>query len=97
MLEQKKVSFLKLSHTFVYQELTSDLPELCVSSPIFLSSSGIFCFSNLSGFLSNFVGLAVQLLQKLSITAVGGREKLLRVVKNPIEKYHLPVNSRKIG
>ena len=39
---------------------------------------------------------AVQLLQKLSITAVGKREKLLRAVKNPVSQY-LPVNSRKIG
>lgn len=39
---------------------------------------------------------AVQLLQKLSITAVGKREKLLRVIKNPVTQY-LPVNSRKIG
>ena len=38
----------------------------------------------------------VQLLQKLSITAVGKREKLLRVIKNPVTQY-LPVNSRKIG
>jgi rRNA small subunit pseudouridine methyltransferase Nep1 len=40
--------------------------------------------------------LAVQLLQKLSINAVGKREKLLRVIKNPVSRY-LPVNSRKIG
>ncbi|RVW89119.1 Ribosomal RNA small subunit methyltransferase mra1 [Vitis vinifera] len=33
---------------------------------------------------------------KLSITAVGKREKLLRVIKNPVTQY-LPVNSRKIG
>ncbi|KAH8506685.1 hypothetical protein H0E87_013474 [Populus deltoides] len=39
---------------------------------------------------------AVQLLQKLSITAVGNREKLLRVIKNPVTQY-LPLNSRKIG
>nr|POE73727.1 ribosomal rna small subunit methyltransferase nep1 [Quercus suber] len=38
----------------------------------------------------------VQLLQKLSITAVGKHEKLLRAIKNPISRY-LPVNSRKIG
>lgn len=37
-----------------------------------------------------------QLLQKLSITAVGKREKLLNVIKNPVTR-HLPVNSRKIG
>jgi hypothetical protein len=40
--------------------------------------------------------IAVQLLQKLSITAVGNREKLLRVIKNPVTQY-LPLNSRKIG
>lgn len=38
----------------------------------------------------------MQLLQKLSISAVGKREKLLRVIKNPVTQY-LPVNSRKIG
>ncbi|CAH8268881.1 unnamed protein product [Arabidopsis lyrata] len=44
-----------------------------------------------------FAGIMLQLLQKLSISAVGSGEKLLRCVKNPIEEYHLPVNSRKIG
>ncbi|KAK2665891.1 hypothetical protein Ddye_004465 [Dipteronia dyeriana] len=43
-----------------------------------------------------FAGVMLQLLQKLSITAVGKREKLLRVIKNPVTQY-LPVNSRKIG
>jgi rRNA small subunit pseudouridine methyltransferase Nep1 len=43
-----------------------------------------------------FSGLMLQLLQKLSTTAVGKREKLLRVIKNPVSQY-LPVNSRKIG
>ncbi|CAN8279693.1 unnamed protein product [Cochlearia groenlandica] len=43
-----------------------------------------------------FAGIMLQLLQKLSITAVGGREKLLRVIKNPV-KDHLPVNSKIIG
>ncbi|KAJ4706757.1 Ribosomal RNA small subunit methyltransferase NEP1 [Melia azedarach] len=43
-----------------------------------------------------FAGIMLQLLQKLSITAVGKREKLLRVIKNPITQY-LPVNCRKIG
>ena len=38
----------------------------------------------------------MQLLQKLNITAVGKREKLLRVIKNPVTKY-FPVNSRNIG
>ncbi|KAI4300877.1 hypothetical protein L6164_034204 [Bauhinia variegata] len=43
-----------------------------------------------------FAGVMLQLLQKLSITAVGKREKLLRVIKNPVTQY-LPVGSRKIG
>jgi hypothetical protein len=40
--------------------------------------------------------IAAQLLQKLSITAVGKREKLLNVIKNPVTRY-LPVGARKIG
>ncbi|XP_010525475.1 PREDICTED: ribosomal RNA small subunit methyltransferase NEP1-like [Tarenaya hassleriana] len=43
-----------------------------------------------------FAGVMLQLLQKLNITAAGKREKLLRVIKNPVTQY-LPVNSRKIG
>lgn len=43
-----------------------------------------------------FCGLMSQLLQKLSITAEGTREKLLNVIKNPVTKY-LPVGARKIG
>ncbi|KAG2599881.1 ribosomal RNA small subunit methyltransferase nep-1-like [Panicum virgatum] len=43
-----------------------------------------------------FCGLMSQLLQKLSITAVGKREKLLNVVKNPVTRC-LPVGARKIG
>ncbi|XP_059299804.1 uncharacterized protein LOC132052333 isoform X1 [Lycium ferocissimum] len=43
-----------------------------------------------------FKRFAVQLLQKLSITAVGKREKLLRVIKNPVSQY-LPIDCRKIG
>ncbi|CAN0839623.1 Ribosomal RNA small subunit methyltransferase NEP1 [Linum grandiflorum] len=43
-----------------------------------------------------FAGVMLQLLQKLSISAVGKREKLLRVIKNPVTQY-LPVRSRKIG
>ncbi|RLM78501.1 hypothetical protein C2845_PM12G09900 [Panicum miliaceum] len=43
-----------------------------------------------------FCGLMSQLLQKLSITAVGKREKLLNVVKNPVTRY-LPVGARKVG
>lgn len=43
-----------------------------------------------------FAGIMLQLLQKLSINAVGKREKLLRVIKNPVTQY-LPLNSRKIG
>ncbi|XP_071737420.1 uncharacterized protein [Rutidosis leptorrhynchoides] len=43
-----------------------------------------------------FAGIMLQLLQKLSISAVGRREKLMRVIKNPVTQY-FPVNSRKIG
>ncbi|KAK8594146.1 hypothetical protein V6N13_125955 [Hibiscus sabdariffa] len=43
-----------------------------------------------------FSGIMLQLLQKLNITAVGKREKLLRVIKNPVTNY-FPVNSRRIG
>ncbi|KAI7852151.1 Alpha/beta knot methyltransferase [Circinella umbellata] len=43
-----------------------------------------------------FAGLMVQLLHKLSIRAVNGNEKLLRVIENPIEKY-LPTNCHKIA
>ncbi|KAI9259909.1 Alpha/beta knot methyltransferase [Sporodiniella umbellata] len=43
-----------------------------------------------------FAGLMVQLLHKLSIRAVNGNEKLLRIIENPIEK-HLPTNSHKIA
>ncbi|QCD88779.1 essential for mitotic growth 1 [Vigna unguiculata] len=43
-----------------------------------------------------FAGVMLELLQKLSISAAGKREKLLRTIKNPVTQY-LPVNSRKIG
>ncbi|THF94549.1 hypothetical protein TEA_026443 [Camellia sinensis var. sinensis] len=43
-----------------------------------------------------FSGIMSLLLQKLSITAVGESEKLLRVIKNLVTQY-LPLNSRKIG
>ncbi|RDX65701.1 Ribosomal RNA small subunit methyltransferase NEP1 [Mucuna pruriens] len=43
-----------------------------------------------------FKRFAVELLQKLSISAVGKREKLLRTIKNPVTQY-LPLNSRKIA
>ncbi|XP_057430769.1 uncharacterized protein LOC130723676 isoform X2 [Lotus japonicus] len=43
-----------------------------------------------------FSGVMLQLLQKLSISAAGKHEKLLRTIKNPVTQY-LPVNSRKIG
>lgn len=51
------------------------------------------------GFLAQFshpLMIAVQLLQKLSISAAGKRDKLFRVIKNPVTQY-LPVDSRKIG
>ncbi|KAK4783852.1 hypothetical protein SAY86_018220 [Trapa natans] len=43
-----------------------------------------------------FSGIMLQLLQKLSINAAGKREKLLRVIKNPVTQY-LPINSKRIG
>ncbi|XP_047322470.1 ribosomal RNA small subunit methyltransferase nep-1 [Impatiens glandulifera] len=43
-----------------------------------------------------FCGLMLELLQKLTITAAGTREKLMKMVKNPVTQY-LPLNSRKIG
>ena len=39
---------------------------------------------------------AVQLLQKLSIRATNGPDRLLRVIKNPVTKY-LPSEARRIG
>ncbi|KAG0141245.1 hypothetical protein CROQUDRAFT_52011 [Cronartium quercuum f. sp. fusiforme G11] len=42
-----------------------------------------------------FSGLMVQLLHELSIRSTTGKEKLLRVIKNPITD-HLPTNSHKI-
>ena len=43
-----------------------------------------------------FCGLMVQLLQKLSIRASNGPEKLLRVIKQPVTKY-LPVGAKRVG
>ncbi|OMO57823.1 Ribosomal biogenesis, methyltransferase, EMG1/NEP1 [Corchorus olitorius] len=43
-----------------------------------------------------FSGIMLQLLQQHKITAVGKREKLLELIKNPVTNY-FPVNSRKIG
>ncbi|KAI3913235.1 hypothetical protein MKW92_028755 [Papaver armeniacum] len=43
-----------------------------------------------------FCGIMVQLLQKLSITATGKREKLLCVIDKEVHR-HLPLNSRRIG
>ncbi|GAQ92209.1 essential for mitotic growth 1 [Klebsormidium nitens] len=43
-----------------------------------------------------FCGLMVQLLQKLSIRASNGPDKLLRVVKHPVTKY-LPPATRRVG
>ncbi|KZV73598.1 Nep1-domain-containing protein [Peniophora sp. CONT] len=42
-----------------------------------------------------FSGLMVQLLHRLSISGVNGKEKLLRVIKNPVTD-HLPANTHKI-
>lgn len=43
-----------------------------------------------------FCGLMVQLLQKLSIRATNGPDKLLKVIKGPVTK-HLPVGAQRIG
>ena len=43
-----------------------------------------------------FSGLMVQLLHRLSISGVNGKEKLLRVIKNPVTD-HLPANTHKIS
>eukprot|EP00898_Chlorokybus_atmophyticus_P002368 jgi/Chlat1/3131/Chrsp21S03357 len=43
-----------------------------------------------------FCGLMVQLLQKLSIRATNGPDKLLRVVKGPVTKY-FPPGCRRVG
>eukprot|EP00959_Pyramimonas_sp_CCMP1952_P410027 8593288-Pyramimonas_sp.AAC.1 len=43
-----------------------------------------------------FCGLIVQLLQKLSIRATNGPDKLMKVVKGPVTK-HLPVGATRVG
>lgn len=43
-----------------------------------------------------FAGLMVQLLQKLSIRATDGPDKLLRVIKQPVTR-HLPAGCRLLG
>jgi rRNA small subunit pseudouridine methyltransferase Nep1 len=43
-----------------------------------------------------FCGLLVQLLQKLSIRATNGPDKLLRVVKGPVTR-HLPSDAHRVG
>ncbi|XP_042500772.1 ribosomal RNA small subunit methyltransferase NEP1-like isoform X2 [Macadamia integrifolia] len=53
-------------------------------------------YARLPRTFKRFSGLILQLLQKLTVNASGKREKLLRVVKNPVTRY-LPLNSRKIG
>jgi len=45
---------------------------------------------------ARFSGLMVQLLQKLSIRASNGPDKLLQVVKGPVTKY-LPVTCTRVG
>lgn len=81
-----------------------DLLASCVSK---ITLSKISSCISVHGFLfpsvicviflfSDVASISVQLLQKLSITAVGKREKLLRVIKNPVTQY-LPIDCRKIG
>ncbi|XP_015787869.1 ribosomal RNA small subunit methyltransferase NEP1 [Tetranychus urticae] len=43
-----------------------------------------------------FANLMVQLLHKLSIRAAGGSDRLLKVIKNPVQS-HLPIGCKKIG
>lgn len=43
-----------------------------------------------------FCGLMVQLLQKLTIRASNGPDKLMKVVKQPVTR-HLPLGARRIG
>lgn len=43
-----------------------------------------------------FAGLMVQLLQKLSIRATNGPDKLLKVIKGPVGR-HLPSGAHRIG
>ena len=43
-----------------------------------------------------FCGLIAQLLQKLSIRATNGPDKLLRVIKGPVGR-HLPAGAHRIG
>ncbi|KAK4364971.1 hypothetical protein RND71_016329 [Anisodus tanguticus] len=60
---------------------------------IMLSFPSLICLIFL---FSDVASNPVQLLQKLSITAVGKREKLLRVIKNPVTQYP-PIDCQKIG
>uniref|UniRef100_A0A7R9V8V0 Ribosomal RNA small subunit methyltransferase NEP1 n=1 Tax=Chlamydomonas euryale TaxID=1486919 RepID=A0A7R9V8V0_9CHLO len=43
-----------------------------------------------------FCGLMAQLLQKLSIRATNGPDKLMRVIKGPVTKY-FPLNCKRLG
>lgn len=43
-----------------------------------------------------FCGLMAQLLQKLSIRATNGPDKLLKIIKGPVTK-HLPLDCKRIG
>ncbi|KAF9592330.1 hypothetical protein IFM89_014238 [Coptis chinensis] len=52
--------------------------------------------TNIPRTFGSFCNMMLELLQKLSIKAKGKREKLLRLVENPVTQ-HLPVNSYKIG
>ncbi|KAG2425742.1 hypothetical protein HYH02_014958 [Chlamydomonas schloesseri] len=46
--------------------------------------------------IKRFSGLMVQLLQKLSIRATNGPDKLMKVIKGPVTK-HLPLNCKRVG
>ncbi|PNH08271.1 Ribosomal RNA small subunit methyltransferase NEP1, partial [Tetrabaena socialis] len=46
--------------------------------------------------IKRFSGLMVQLLQKLSIRATNGPDKLMKVIKGPVTKY-LPLQCKRVG
>ena len=91
----KRFSGLMCKFSWSHLNLKKHVDILCVC----VCARACVCvwFGSFLCCLFTFFGyLAVQVLQKLSTSAVGKREKLLRVIKNPVSRY-LPVNSRKIG
>ena len=90
----KRFSGLMCKFSWSHLNLKKHVDIVCVCARVRVFVFGLGAFFAVCLL---FVGyLAVQVLQKLSTSAVGKREKLLRVIKNPVSRY-LPVNSRKIG